>query len=54
MLKGLIPASSLNSRRCFGRRFAELFKGEDQQLTWCGVEGVGQNGSSRELCVDLD
>ena len=45
MLKGLIQVSSLTSRRCFGRLFTELFKGEDQQLARRGVEGgavVGQ------------
>ena len=41
MLEGPISASSLTSRRCFGRRFAELFKGEDQQLAWSGIEGGG-------------
>ena len=41
MLVGLIPASSLTSRRNFGRRFAELLKGEDQPLAWSGVEGGG-------------
>ena len=38
MLEGPILASSLTYRRCFGRRFAELFKGEDQQLAWSGIE----------------
>ena len=45
MLEGLIPASSLTSRRCFGRRFAELFKGEDQRLAWSGVENNEKGGS---------
>ena len=50
MLEGPIQASLLTSRRCFGRRFAERFKGEDQQSAWSGIEGVGQNISSKELC----
>ena len=41
MLESPIPASSLTSRRCFGRRFAELFKGEDQKMAWSGIEGGG-------------
>ena len=36
MLQGPILASSLTSMRCFGKRFAELFEGEDQQLAWSG------------------
>ena len=38
MLEGPIPASSLTSRRCFGTRFPELFKGE---LAWSGDEWGG-------------
>ena len=41
MLEGPYPATSLTSRRSFGRRLAELFKGEDKQLAWSGVEGGG-------------
>ena len=40
MLEGLILASPLTFRRCFGRRVAELFKGEAQRLAWSGVTGV--------------
>ena len=41
MLEGLITASLLTSRRCFGRFFAELIKEEDQQLAWSGFEEGG-------------
>ena len=37
-------AFSLTSRKCFPRRFTELFKGEeseDQQLAFSGIEGCG-------------
>ena len=57
MLEGLISASLLTSRRCFGRRFSELFKpeGEAQRLAWSGLKGVGSNfvkTNQVENCVE--